>query len=474
MKKRVNVHWFRSDLRLQDNPALLKSTENAELIPVYIFNENIIDKFKQGEASLTWLYESLKLLNKSLDNNLLILKGDPLQILKELKINNEISGIYWNRNYAPWEIERDSKIKNELKKLGVNCVTFNGSLLWEPWEILKNDGTPYKVFTPFYKNGCLGKTPPRIPLPKPNKIKYAVNVINNKEFNIVKRNKNNWQKKILSNALVGEKRASERLEFFIQNGLKDYKEGRNFPSQDNVSRLAPNLHFGEISPNQIWHKILKLQNDENITHFLSELGWREFSNHLLYHFPHFVSENLQSKFNDFPWVNDENALEKWRRGMTGIPLVDAGMRELWQTGSMHNRLRMVVGSFLVKNLLIDWKYGAKWFWNCLFDADIANNTAGWQWIAGCGADAVPYFRVFNPVTQSEKFDKIGKYIKKFVPELNNLDQKFLHCPWEAPKSVLLTAGVKLGETYPLPIVDLKMSRLKALEAFNTLKSNKKN
>ena len=357
-----------------------------------------------------------------------------------------------------------------VKKLGVNCVTFNGSLLWEPWEILKNDGTPYKVFTPFYKNGCLGKAHPRIPLPKPNKIQYARNVINNKEFNIAKRNKNNWQKNILSNALVGEKKALERLEFFIQNGLKDYKEGRNFPSQDNVSRLAPNLHFGEISPNQIWHKILKLQNDENITHFLSELGWREFSNHLLYHFPHFVSENLQSKFNHFPWVNDENALEKWRRGMTGIPLVDAGMRELWQTGSMHNRLRMVVGSFLVKNLLIDWKHGAKWFWNCLFDADIANNTAGWQWIAGCGADAAPYFRVFNPVTQSEKFDKIGKYIKKFVPELNNLDQKFLHCPWEAPKSVLLTAGVKLGETYPLPIVDLKMSRLKALEAFNTLKS----
>ncbi len=471
MEKRVNIHWFRTDLRLNDNPALLKSTENAELIPIYIFDENIMANFKQGEASLTWLYDSLKLLDKSLNNNLFILKGNPLQILKEFKINNDISGIYWNRNYAPWEIERDNAIKKEMKKLDVNCETFNGYLLWEPWEVVKNDGTPYKVFTPFYKKGCLGSAPPRTPLPKPSKIKYANKVINNYEINIFNKNRKNWQKKILSSALIGEKKAMDKLDFFIQNGLNYYKEGRNFPSQDNVSRLAPNLHFGEISPNQIWHKISKFENNENIDHFLSELGWREFSNNLLYHFPIIISENLQKKFNNFPWVNDKYALEKWQKGMTGIPLVDAGMRELWQTGSMHNRLRMVVGSFLVKNLLINWKYGAKWFWNCLFDADIANNTAGWQWIAGCGADAAPYFRIFNPVTQSEKFDNLGIYIKKYVPELANLETKFLHCPWEAPKSILLNSKIILGETYPYPIVDLKVSRLKALEAFNNLNSS---
>ena len=471
MKKKINIHWFRTDLRLNDNPALLKAAENAELLPIYIFDESKIANYQQGEASLTWLYKSLQLLNKSLNNQLLILKGNPLQILKELIINNNISGIYWNRNYSPREIERDTRIKNEIKKLDINCESFNGFLLWEPWEILKNDGTPYKVFTPFYRKGCLGSAAPRTPLPKPKKIEYAKKVLNNFEFNIASNTTNTWQKKILNNALVGEKKATDRLDFFIKNGLNDYKEGRNFPSQDNVSKLAPNLHFGEISPNQIWYTVSKLKKTQNTDHFLSELGWREFSNHLLYHFPHIISENLQKKFNNFPWLNDENALIKWQKGMTGIPLVDAGMRELWQTGSMHNRLRMVVGSFLVKNLLIDWKYGAKWFWNCLFDADIANNTAGWQWIAGCGADAAPYFRVFNPVTQSEKFDKLGTYIKKYVPELINLDHKFLHCPWEAPKSVLSNAGIKLGETYPYPIVDLKMSRLKALEAFNTLKSS---
>ena len=473
MKKRVNVHWFRTDLRLNDNPALIKSTENAELLPIFIFDESMVDSYQQGEASLTWLYKSLELLNKSLNNQLLILKGDPLLVLNELVINNNVSGVYWNRNYAPWEIERDTVIKNEIKKLGINCESFNGCLLWEPWEILKNDGTPYKVFTPFYRRGCLGSAPPRVPLPSPKKIEYTKKVLNNYEFNIAYRTRHVWQKNILSNALVGEDKASNRLKFFIKNGLNDYKEGRNFPSQDNVSKLSPNLHFGEISPNQIWHTVSKLKNNENTDHFLSELGWREFSNHLIYHFPHIISENLQKKFNNFPWSNDKNALVKWQKGITGIPLVDAGMRELWQTGSMHNRLRMVVGSFLVKNLLIDWKYGAKWFWNCLFDADIANNTSGWQWIAGCGADAAPYFRVFNPVTQSEKFDKLGIYIKKYVPELINLDHKFLHCPWEAPGSVLSNAGIKLGKTYPYPIVDLKISRLKALEAFNTLKSNKR-
>ena len=268
---------------------------------------------------------------------------------------------------------------------------------------------------------------------------------------------------------IGEDHAQDRLQEFVDHGLKDYKEGRNFPAQQNVSRLSPHLHFGEISPNQAWYAAKQKGKGQNMDHFLSELGWREFSYSLLYHFPKLPRKNLQAKFDKFPWRNDKRLLRRWQQGQTGYPIVDAGMRELWQTGYMHNRVRMIVGSFLVKNLLLHWHHGERWFWDCLVDADLANNSASWQWIAGCGADAAPYFRIFNPVTQGQKFDAAGEYTRHFVPELKDLPDKFLFNPWQAPPGVLNEAGVTLGKTYPEPVVDLKLSRERALQAFASLK-----
>ena len=256
---------------------------------------------------------------------------------------------------------------------------------------------------------------------------------------------------------------------FLEGGIARYQDGRNLPARPFVSRLSPHLRFGEISPHRVWHAIRAVCDDEHVDKFCSELGWREFSYNLLHYNPDLPRRNLQSRFDRFPWVDDGMALSAWQRGQTGVPMVDAGMRELWQTGYMHNRLRMIAGSFLVKNLLLHWHHGERWFWDTLVDADLANNSANWQWIAGCGADAVPYFRIFNPVTQGQKFDRDGKYVRRYVPELAGLPNKFLHCPWEAPSHVLSQSGVELGTTYPRPIVDLRESRERALAAFATLK-----
>ena len=252
-------------------------------------------------------------------------------------------------------------------------------------------------------------------------------------------------------------------------GYRDTRKEETFRARNNVSRLSPHIHFGEVSPHQVWYQSQQMESSsgriKDLEHFLSELGWREFSYNLLFHFPDLIGTNFQKKFDDFPWKDDSDLLERWQKGNTGYPIVDAGMRELWQTGYMHNRVRMVVGSFLVKNLLIDWREGERWFWDCLVDADLANNAASWQWVAGSGADAAPYFRIFNPVTQGTKFDKDGEYTRKFVPELEKLPNKFLFTPWEAPQNVLEEAGIELGKDYPYPIIDLKQSRARALEAF---------
>jgi deoxyribodipyrimidine photo-lyase len=278
-----------------------------------------------------------------------------------------------------------------------------------------------------------------------------------------------WDIKMKSFWNIGEVGANNRLTEFLNNGVKNYKKGRNIPSKPFVSRLSPHLHFGEISPNQAWYAAQKKGDDNNIDHFCSELGWREFSYTQLYFNPELPKKNLQSKFDLFPWDEDEKKLIAWQKGQTGIPMVDAGMRELWITGAMHNRVRMVVGSFLVKNLLLHWHHGERWFWDCLVDADLASNSASWQWIAGCGADAAPYFRIFNPVTQGQKFDPDGEYIRKYIPEISDLPNKYLFNPWEAPQEELDRAGVVIGKDYPKPIIDLKLSRQNALEAFKSLK-----
>lgn len=468
-----SICWFRRDLRIHDNPALYNAVKEGLVLPIYILDDTNSGDYTIGAASKVWLHHSLIALNKKLKGNLLVKKGNPVEILIELANFHKIDNIYWNRCYEPWQIQRDNNIKKILEEKGIKVKSYNASLLWEPWNVLKNDGTPYKVFTPFYRKGCLGGLEPRATLPKPEAISYVKNS-NFTDINDLKLlPKIEWNKKLEKYWDIGEDAAYKRFDDFLKHGLKGYKEGRNFPCKDNVSRLSPYLHFGEISPNYIWYKIIAQENKgyiQDIDHFCSELGWREFSYYLLYHFPHLPKQNLNSKFDIFPWREDERLLKLWQKGRTGIPIVDAGMRQLWETGYMHNRVRMIVASFLVKNLLLDWRRGEKWFWTCLVDADLANNSASWQWVAGSGADAAPYFRIFNPVTQGQKFDPEGYYIRQFVPELKNLPNKYLFSPWEAQEQILKKAGISLGENYPFPIVDLKESRNRALEAFASLKS----
>ena len=473
--EQTSIHWFRQDLRIADNPALLSAARSGRVIPVYIFDDPIPDKFQIGGASRVWLHHSLDNLDHTLNGQLRCFRGNPEIILEKLCKKYNVKHVVWNRAYDPWRIEQDTKVKAKLHSIGINAQSFNGSLLWEPWETLKADGSPYRVFTPFYKNGCLSADVPRPPLGAPQICYHDEKPEPSNLDNLGLLENQSWEADLISKWRVGEDGASAKLEAFLNEGIKNYKDGRNFPAQQSVSGLSPHLRWGEISVNTVWYATKKQLKDspqlsENANHFLSELGWREFSYSLLYHFPSLPTKNLNPRFEKFPWVKDQVGLKAWKSGRTGVPIVDAGMRQLWKTGYMHNRLRMIVGSFLVKNLRVHWHHGQAWFWDTLFDADLANNSAGWQWIAGCGADAAPYFRIFNPVTQGLKFDPDGSFIRQYVPELEKVPVKYIFDPWNAPQDVLATSGVILGQTYPHPIVDLKVSREKALEAFATLKA----
>lgn len=423
------ICWFRQDLRLADNPAWSAAcaaaiAEGAPVLPVYILDDINADTWKMGGASRVWLHHSLTALNKELQERLCLLKGRGEDELIRLIEQTGARQIFWNRCYEPWRIKRDTQIKQQLTERGLTVESSNGSLLWEPWQIKKQDGTPYKVFTPFYRKGCLGATPPRLPLPAPKNPPLAnlpANSVRIEALQLLPRTPR-WDKGMMSHWTAGEAGAWKKLETFLGNGLSGYKEGRNFPSKQHTSGLSPHLHFGEISPNQVWYAAqAALTSDHTLTNdvdcFLSELGWREFAHHLLTTHPDLPENPLDRKFTAFPWNEpDDNLLEKWKKGRTGFPIVDAGMRELWETGYMHNRVRMVVASFLVKNMRIHWKIGEDWFWETLVDADLANNAASWQWVAGCGADAAPYFRIFNPASQQEKFDPGLEYVKKWAPD----------------------------------------------------------
>lgn len=439
-------------------------------MPIYIFDDTNAGDLQAGAASRWWLHQSLTALNESLGGSLSVYCGDPNQILADLTSRLNITAVHWNRCYEPWQIVRDEKIKTDLASRNIAAESFNGSLLWEPWEVSKKDGTPYKVFTPYYQRGCLSARRPRTPLNAPATLNLVEDPSSDASIDdLGLLSTFDWYGKLSQYWTVGEDAAQHRLQEFVEEDMEGYQEGRNFPAMQNVSRLSPHLHFGEISPNQAWQAARQQSDSADCQHFQRELGWREFSHSLLYNFPDLPNKNLQAKFDYFPWTDNTQHLQSWQTGQTGHPLIDAGMRELWQTGYMHNRIRMVVGSFLVKNLLLDWRHGERWFWDCLLDADLANNSASWQWIAGCGADAAPYFRVFNPVLQGKKFDPYGEYTRRFVPELKNLPDKYLFNPWEAPAEVLTEAGIVLGENYPQPIVDLKLSRLQALEAYQAMK-----
>ena len=467
------IFWFRQDLRLHDNQALIAAAKHRLCMPIYILQPGGGGDFALGAASKWWLHHSLCQLNQALENKLNVYIGDPSKIIADIVKKMRPAAVYWNRCYEPWRISEDADIKASMRQQGIVCKSFKASLLWEPWEVLKPDGKPYQVFTPFYKNGCLRQPSPRAPLPLPAKLSLLQDPHNKLTIAQLKLlPKIQWDKTMAIEWQIGEQAAANKLAHFLSDGLASYQEGRNFPAQRHVSRLSPHLHFGEISPQQIWHatKQHTLGQDGDLEaaaeSFLRELCWREFSYALLYHYPNLPQQNFKAKFDNFPWQHNPALLAAWQRGQTGYPLIDAGMRELWQTGYMHGRVRMAVGSFLVKNLRLHWRHGAAWFWNCLLDADLANNSASWQWVAGSGADAAPYFRIFNPVLQGEKFDPSGEYTKRYVPELAFLPQRYLLQPWNAPKEVLDAANVRLGVTYPLPIVDLKLSRQQAMQAYN--------
>ena len=474
MSKSLSIVWFRQDLRVHDNPALNAAAEHDALLPIYILDNVNAARWAMGGASRAWLHHSLAALNQSLDGKLQLFVGDAREVIGRLLEEQQIEAVFWNRCYEPWRVHRDSMIKQDLTARDITNRSFNASLLWEPWEVAKKDGTPYRVFTPFYQKGCRQAAPPRQPLAPPPQLKYHdgdIDFAQSLDALELLPAHPGWHQALCSQWHIGEHCAHDQLEQFCDDQLADYKLARDFPAIDATSRLSPHLHFGEISPHQLWHRIehiaLQAQAD-GAMHFLREIAWREFSYHLMYHFPQLPDNNFNPRFDGFEWREDDADLALWQRGNTGFPIVDAGLRELWQTGYMHNRVRMIVASFLIKNLLIHWRNGADWFWDCLVDADLANNSASWQWCAGSGADAAPYFRIFNPVLQSEKFDAEGRYLLRFCPELGGLPKRLRHKPWQASDAQLQEAGIRLGVDYPKPMIDLKITRERALQRFKEL------
>lgn len=465
------IIWFRQDLRSHDNPAFISGCNNHPIvIPLYILD----DQTTLGSAQKWWLHHSLLALEKSLQKQglpLLLRRGKAVDILSQLSKEFHVDTVYWNRCYEPLAIQRDSLIKKTLGGQGVNVISSNGSLLNEPWTIKNKSGGYFKVFTPFWRH-CL--TQMSVPEPMMRYGQPTSPPISSEplqDWNLLPE-KPNWAAAFHNYWQPGEEGAQKRLDYFINGSLNGYNTSRDIPELDSTSKLSPHLHFGEISPWHIWRTLKQAQfaadmDSGSIERFFAELGWREFSYHLLYHFPGLPDCNFKSEFNAFPWRVDDSGLNSWQQGMTGYPIIDAGMRELWQTGYMHNRVRMIVASFLTKDLMIDWRQGAAWFLDTLLDADLANNSASWQWVAGSGADAAPYFRIFNPILQSKKFDPQGNYIRQWVPELAEVPSQWIHHPWLAPQPV---AGL-IGKNYPKPIVDHEQARRKALSLYKMLQSN---
>ncbi len=473
-----SILWLRRDLRLDDNPALASALASGTgIVPLYIHAPGEETPWEPGAASRWWLHWSLKSLDDALrvrGNRLWILRGNSLDALRAVIAATGATQVHWNRLYDPTTKERDTRIKQALRADGLRCESHNSALLFEPWEIANGQGQPYRVFSAFWR-ACVKSLPQAEPIPAPERLLASPQQLDTlalDELELLPRIP--WDGGMRAAWTPGEAAAQELARDFLAERIAAYGVERDRPDRPGTSRLSPHLHFGEIGPRRLLRLIMERFGDplaESAAPYVRELGWREFSYHLLYHFPQTPAEPLDSRFAEFPWAEDgvAEALTAWQRGRTGIPLVDAGMRELWQTGWMHNRVRMVVASLLTKNLLIPWQAGARWFWDTLVDADLACNTQGWQWTAGCGADAAPYFRVFNPVRQGERFDPEGGYIRRWCPELARLPDKYLQQPWTAPESVLSAAGVRLGIDYPRPILDLAASRDRALAAWERIK-----
>lgn len=473
----LTLVWLRRDLRLADNPILAEAAARGSVLPVYIHAPDEEAPWAPGGAQRVWLDASLRVLQANLAEAglpLVIRQGPSLDALRTLIGETGASTVAWNRLYEPAVIERDRQIKQALRDDGLTVNSHNAALLVEPWEVATKAGDPYRVYTPFWRALSSKRMHPPVAVPDrlagPDRVPASLTI-----DDLALRPAIGWDAGIRAAWTPGEAGAQTALQDFLDACVDSYKQDRDWPARPGTSRLSPHLHFGEIGPRQVWqgvHEWLAGSARVGAGTFLSEIGWREFAHHLLFHFPDTPTKPLDRRFEAFPWANDDRALKAWQQGQTGIPMVDAGMRELWQTGWMHNRVRMVVASFLTKNLRQPWQAGAEWFWDTLVDADLASNTLGWQWTAGCGADAAPFFRIFNPTRQGERFDPEGDYIRQWVPELARLPAKHVHAPWAAPAAVYRDTGVNLGTDYPAPLVDLKESRREALAAFDAIKAQR--
>ena len=472
------IVWFRRDLRLADNPALHAAVESGRpVIPVFILDETKETR-APGAASLWWLDKSLRALAgdiKARGSTLILRRGEAATVLRHVIEQTGAKGVFWNRLYDPGLVDRDTALKKALDDDGIEAKSFSAALLTEPCVLKTKAGEPYKVFTPFWKalraevgDFALHRAPKTLLAPKhwpkseglddwglhPSKPDWS------QGFDI-------WT--------PGEAGAHERLDAFIEHDLQDYPRTRDEPGDNATSRLSPHLHFGEIGPRQVWRAVESAahrqpKRSSAADKYLVELAWRDFNHELLFHRPDLPTKSFKPAFDAFPWRTDAAGLNAWKQGQTGYPMVDAGMRQLWATGFMHNRVRMIAASFLIKHLLIDWREGERWFWDTLVDADEANNIGNWQWVAGSGADASPFFRIFNPFGQGEKFDARGEYVRRWIPEIAGLDDKAIHSPWTASAEALDRAGVKLGKTYPKPVVDHEFARKRALEALKSIRT----
>ncbi len=476
----TSIVWFRQDLRLDDNPALTAAvSRGGPVIPVFIWDPGAEGEWPPGAASRCWLHWSLGRLDAALravGSRLVVRTGNTLATLRELVAECSVDAVFWNRRYEPAAIEVEREVEAALRGKPLGANSFNSSLLFEPWTLQTKAGGPYKVFTPFYR-ACLSLPGPDAPGPAPKQVAPPARWPKSLALDsLALLPEEPWYRSIEREWDCGESATRTRLDAFFRQTLAGYAGSRDKPDVAGTSRFSPHLHFGELSPRRVWHRLQQVLDGKGprslhkaAEAFRRQLVWREFAYHLLFHFPRTPTTSFREAFGQFPWHDDRQSLGAWQRGRTGYPVIDAGMRELWQTGWMHNRVRMLVGSFLVKDLFIPWQAGARWFWDTLVDADLANNTLGWQWVAGCGADAAPYFRIFNPVGQGERFDPEGPYVRRWVPELAGVPKKWIHKPWLAPQAVLREAGVTLGASYPRPLVNHDEARKRALDVYRKSK-----
>ncbi len=470
---------FRSDLRISDNRALAAAAETGKpVVCAFIRDEGKDGIRAEGAARHWWMHHSIEALAAKLEKlggKLILRRGEPFSVVRDLVQETGADTVLWNRRYDPPSVQSDKALKAALREDGLSVESFDGHLLHEPWQIKTGAGGHYRIYSPFWR-ALSAEEEPRPPVDAPKAIKAPARQPKSESLADWKLlpTQPDWSTGFGPVWTPGEDGARARLKAFLDEAVNGYVENRDRPDFESTSRLSPHLAMGEITPFQIWEATRYLPKSisaKDVEKFRKEVVWREFSWHLLFHNPKLATDNFNDDFGAFPWRSDAKALRAWQQGQTGYPIVDAGMRQLWQTGWIHNRVRMVCASFLVKHLLIDWRDGEEWFWDTLVDADRGNNPASWQWVAGSGADAAPYFRIFNPIMQGEKFDPDGKYVRAFVPELAKVPDRYLHKPWEAPRDVLAQAGVKLGETYPVPVVDHFEARDRALAAYQDMRGD---